>query len=331
MEPQSARRRPRKRALLIGINYTGQPAELSGCVNDVADVRAACAALRYDEVCVLCDGAWPGAFDAADARLGDTKPSRANMTAAFRWLVDGAGPGDRLYLHYSGHGGQLRALVPGSEADGLDETLVPVDYATAGMVRDDELRERLVVPLYGSGAALRATLDCCHSGTGMDLRHNLQAARGAAPGAPPGDPQSVVAQLTADAVRAELARWFGEAAVAKHLGGAGFVEWSGDGPPASEGRAVGAAPPDILVVSGCADSQTSADAWFGRRANGALTHCLLEALAPALARGAAGRSWPLARDLLRDLRRRLSAGGYDQVPQVSSEAPVGAATRFDLA
>lgn len=346
---QESKAPTKRRALLIGINYTGQSAELAGCVNDIVDMRAVCAALKYDEVGVLYDGHWAGVFNPADNRLGDTKPTRANMTAAFRWLVAGAAKGDRLYLHYSGHGGQLRALVPGTEADASDETLVPVDYDAAGMMRDDELRALLVEPLRGTGAVLRAALDCCHSGTGMDLKYNLSLTgapsvwNGTLRGGGSADQldslQSVVARLTADAVRLELSRWFGETAVAKHLGApaaAEFTEWTDDDTEialtaaAIEGRSIGAlvsTAPDILVVSGCADRQTSADASFDRRANGALTYYLLAVLRPAIANGA----WPPAINFLRDLRRRLRAGGYDQIPQVSSEAPVSMSTKFNLA
>jgi hypothetical protein len=369
--------RPRKKALLIGINYRGQAAELAGCVNDIADVRAVCATLKYDEVCVLYDGIWPGAFNMADNRLADIRPTRANITAAFRWLVAGAGRGDKLYLHYSGHGGQMPARVAGGESDGCDETLVPIDYETAGMMRDDEIRALLVEPLRGTGASLRGALDCCHSGTGMDLKYNLGLAEDLkynlgpakdvtggrrAAGEPAGEPawaaqtdiqtdvQTVVARLTANAVRAELIRWFGSEAVAGFLSETDpisvapisnslisdtmFVERVDDSLPTMftattiEARSTRAAgTPDVLIVSGCADSQTSADASFNHRANGALTYYILAIFRRAIASGA----WPLAANFLVDLRRRLRGGGYDQIPQISSESPVGKTTVFSMA
>jgi len=284
-------------------------------------------------------------------RLADekTKPTRANILAAFEWLVKGAGRGDRLLLHYSGHGGQLSAASDSAESDGLDETLVPVDYLTAGMIRDGELYDRLVKPLYETGAILRAVLDCCHSGTGMDLRYNLSVTRdisspetsiAAAPSSPL---RELVASLTADAVRAELTRWFGAEAVAARMSvptdaeqDSEFLEWTADGPLtyltrlAIEQRRVGAraatAAADVLVVSGCSDGQTSADAAFGSRPNGALTFCALALLRPAAASG----NWPTATVFLRDLRRRLHSEGYSQIPQLSSEVPVGGSVRFDL-
>ena len=37
------------------------------------------------------------------------------------------------YLSYIGHGGQVKDRT-GDEKDGMDETLVPVDYQTAGQI-----------------------------------------------------------------------------------------------------------------------------------------------------------------------------------------------------
>lgn len=44
----------------------------------------------------------------------------------------GAQPGDSLFFSFSGHGGQQRD-VDGDEVDGMDETILPVDYKTAGI------------------------------------------------------------------------------------------------------------------------------------------------------------------------------------------------------
>jgi len=72
-----------------------------------------------------------------------------------------------LFFHYSGHGSQQRDRT-GMEADGMDETILPVDYRKSGQITDDEIFMRLVKPL-PPGVRLTAVMDCCHSGTGMDL------------------------------------------------------------------------------------------------------------------------------------------------------------------
>eukprot|EP01065_Artemidia_motanka_P053279 TRINITY_DN9854_c0_g1_i2.p3 TRINITY_DN9854_c0_g1~~TRINITY_DN9854_c0_g1_i2.p3 ORF type:complete len:223 (+),score=55.51 TRINITY_DN9854_c0_g1_i2:690-1358(+) len=50
----------------------------------------------------------------------------------------------------------------------MNETLIPEDFQRAGMITDDEVFEIIVRPL-PDGARLTAVLDCCHSGTGLDL------------------------------------------------------------------------------------------------------------------------------------------------------------------
>ncbi|CAE7892569.1 MCA1, partial [Symbiodinium necroappetens] len=79
------------------------------------------------------------------------------------WLVAEAQPGDALLLHYSGHGGREPA-----EEGGYHETLVPLDFETAGMLRDTELFERLVKRL-PEGCRLTCILDSCHSAGALNL------------------------------------------------------------------------------------------------------------------------------------------------------------------
>ena len=52
--------------------------------------------------------------------------------------------------------------------DGYDETLVPLDYDTAGQIRDDDLFLTLVGKM-PKGVQLTSVMDCCHSGTVLDL------------------------------------------------------------------------------------------------------------------------------------------------------------------
>jgi len=94
-------------------------------------------------------------------------PSRANILMGLQWLVQGVQPGDCLFFHYSGHGAQQ--LDPSySEEDGYDETICPSDFQSAGMIVDDEIFD-IVVARLPPGAKLTAVMDCCHSGTGLDL------------------------------------------------------------------------------------------------------------------------------------------------------------------
>ena len=59
------------------------------------------------------------------------------------------------------------------EADGYDETLVPVDYDSAGLIRDDDIYATLVTAL-SQGVTLVSLMDCCHSGTVLDLPYQYR-------------------------------------------------------------------------------------------------------------------------------------------------------------
>ena len=60
------------------------------------------------------------------------------------------------------------------QEDGYDETLVPVDYASAGQIRDDDLFQALVGAM-PSGVVVTCVMDCCHSGTVLDLPYQFIA------------------------------------------------------------------------------------------------------------------------------------------------------------
>jgi len=150
----------RKKALLIGCNYPGTAAALDGCINDVYRMLKLLRT-RYDfssqDVRILTD----------DGQGPHGSPTRAAIVANMRWLVEGVQPGDVLFFHFSGHGAQQ--LDPTyAEEDGYDETILPTDFDHAGMIVDDEIFDTICAPL-PSGAKLTAVMDCCHSGTGMDV------------------------------------------------------------------------------------------------------------------------------------------------------------------
>ncbi|CUA75883.1 Metacaspase-1A [Rhizoctonia solani] len=107
------------------------------------------------------------------------QPTCANIKYQLGRLVAGAAPGDRFFLYYAGHGFQVNDI-NGDEADGLDEAIIPSDWATAynysdeGLIIDDYLKEACVNPL-PKGAHLTAVFDCCHAGTIMDLTYEHSA------------------------------------------------------------------------------------------------------------------------------------------------------------
>lgn len=118
-------------------------------------------ATRPGETMVLTD----------DARDQRAQPTRQNILVAMAWLVKDAQPGDALFFHFSGHGGQQEDPTC-SEEDCMDETICPVDFKSAGQITDNEIFDIMVKDL-PAGCRLTAVMDCCHSGTAMDLPFTL--------------------------------------------------------------------------------------------------------------------------------------------------------------
>ncbi|KAH9975247.1 peptidase C14, caspase domain-containing protein [Lactifluus volemus] len=146
----------RKKAVCIGINYTGQQSQLDGCVNDAKNMyRFLIDRLGFHvrDVLRLTD-------DAPDPR---NQPTKANILGAMQWLVRGARKHDSLFIHYSGHGAQVRDQ-DGDEVSGYDEVIFPVDYSGAGTIIDDvRLFSTYVRSVLSS--ILHSLAQSCHSGS----------------------------------------------------------------------------------------------------------------------------------------------------------------------
>ena len=90
---------PLQRAVLIGINYTGQGGQLTGCHNDVHNINkylTEVQGFRKENVTILMD----------DGR--HKPPTKAAIMNAFKRVVKESKDGDVVFCHYSGHGGRLR-------------------------------------------------------------------------------------------------------------------------------------------------------------------------------------------------------------------------------
>jgi len=145
-----------KRAVLIGINYVGQSKALTGSHNDVLNMK--------EYLIDVCQ------FNALNIHVlmddgTSTNPTRQNITSALSTLVQSSKAGDVSVIHYSGHGDQLPSQ---TNPDGYDDTICPVDFTTAGEIRDVELYDTVVTNI-AKGVYLSCLFDCCHSGSMLNL------------------------------------------------------------------------------------------------------------------------------------------------------------------
>lgn len=147
----------RRRGLLIGIRYWGSTDVLVGAYNDIDDMK---------NLLVENFGWTSGDFMVLKDDKTDpgTQPTRDIILREMRNLVRDARPGDQLFFHFAGHGGQVYDI-DGDEVDELDEVILTCD---GHRIVDDEMFNVLVFPL-PMGCRLTAVFDCCNSGTGLDL------------------------------------------------------------------------------------------------------------------------------------------------------------------
>jgi len=263
-----------KRAVLIGINrYQIPGADLRGCVNDVKNVGS---------VLTRFYGFPQGNITV----LTDYRATKKAMEAAIQRLIEKSRRGDVLLLHYSGHGSNV-ADDNGDEADHRDEILCPTNLDWRDPFRDDWLRTEF--DKLPAGVSLTVLMDCCHSGT------NTRALP--RPDAPRIErflpcPLDLMASESGRALR-------GEVRSSLRMGTRG------------RGKKRDVAHADIpeLLITGCRDTQTSADAYIGGSYNGALTYNLCAVLKEA--KGKITYS-----DLHERTLKKLRRGRFEQVPQL---------------
>jgi hypothetical protein len=144
-----------KKALLVGINYTGTQNELFGCINDVNSVKERINNEGFTTINTLTD-------------LTVKTPTRVNILNEFKKLLVTAESGDLLFFLYSGHGSNVLDK-NGDEKDGYDELLVSCDLQG---ITDDELK-LLILQYLKKDVTLFAMFDCCFSGTILDLKYQF--------------------------------------------------------------------------------------------------------------------------------------------------------------
>jgi len=272
-----------KRALLIGVNkYQMAGADLRGCVNDVKDLSAVLV-----EYC---------GFSKGDIKvLTDASASKKAIEGAIEALARESRKGDVAVLHYSGHGSNMPDDDKDEEPDGRDEILCPTDLDWNDPMRDDWLRQTL--DGLKSGVSFTAIMDCCHSGT------NTRAIL------PPDAPvKQRYLPSPWSLAEVESGRSLPKKVTSELRKSRRSARTLAD--------VVDADLPEMLIT-GCRDTQTSADAFINGRYNGALTFGLVKAI-----RAAKGKL--TYRELHGRASSELKTRKFDQVPQLE-----GRKARFD--
>jgi metacaspase-1 len=80
-----------------------------------------------------------------------------------------------LVFHFSGHGAQ-KPDPNGYEEDGMNECILPMDFNYTDVITDD-LMQSIMVRNLPECVKLTAVMDCCHSGTGLDLPYEWTPGR----------------------------------------------------------------------------------------------------------------------------------------------------------
>jgi len=298
----------KRRALFIGINYHGQRGELRGCINDVDNIKRFLQQnFRLDEIRVLTDdGKTPS-------------PTRANILAGFKWLRSGAKAGDSLILHYSGHGGSVKDT-DGDEEDGMDETLIPVDHQTAGIIVDDEVHDVLVRGL-PKGVRLTAIMDCCHSESMLDLPYTYNISGDLV--ITENERAKGFSKIVASSVKFALDGRKKDAMNSITEGMKLAMSSCGGGDSSARARAIQTRTTvaDVVQFSGCKDSQTSADAQIGGQATGAMSYALISSLK---------KNQNMTYTELLKTMRQILEGKYTQVPMMTAGRKLDLNSTFSL-
>jgi len=235
-----------KKALMIGINYTGTDSQLNGCINDIHNVSSLLTskyAFTPENITKITDET-------------TEKPTRDVILSSFETFLKSGNEGDLLFFSYSGHGSTTIDF-NNNEKTGNDEMIISSDLKG---ILDDELKS-LIQQHLKKNVTLFALFDCCFSGTVLDLKYQYLDSL----------------ENNTSTVNKNETDTFG----------------------------------NVIMISGCTDIQTSADAYLNKKYQGAMTWSFLSALSAS----SSSLTW---RDLLIKMRDELKTSEFEQLPQLSS-------------
>jgi pimeloyl-ACP methyl ester carboxylesterase len=300
-------RRPRRRALLVGINDYPEPENrLEGCVNDVFEMSAVLQDLKFDpeEIRVVLN----------------ERATTEGIQERLHWLLDGADDEAIRVFFYSGHGAQMPGYGERGEVDHVNECLVPYDFdwTPEHAILDDWFLDLYSQLPYRTNFV--GIFDCCHSG-GM-TRNGLPKARGLNP---PDDirhralrwngemwvPRELnLAKQKLLQSKADQPLYLGERGETKRLGRAVSL-WTEERSFQRAKKAYGHAGPYVpVLLQACREHELSYEYRHGVTAYGAFTYCLSSLFRSLKTTGKSVTFETLARQAAVRLKRL----GYPQTP-----------------
>ena len=151
-----------KLALIIGVNYQHDDSsgnDLNGCVNDTRRLKSYltnCCYFNEEDITVLCT---------------PDKTTKNSIQTQLRELVffSYKYPNTELWFSFSGHGS---GVYSDTEEDSQSEVIFPSDYRENGIIFDTWLKNHFVNRLHPT-TKLFILMDCCHSGTNVNLPYQL--------------------------------------------------------------------------------------------------------------------------------------------------------------
>ena len=267
------------RALLVGINkYPGAP--LNGCINDITDMAG-----FLTNKC---------GFAMNSVRmLADERATKSAIVERLNFLVSGATPGDRLLFHYSGHGAQMPTRNPAAEVDKLDEVICPVDFdwSDEHAIRDKEFHQ--IFSSVPEGVEFIWISDSCHSG---DLDRDFPLMK------PDHLHKTIIPPVDIN--------W--------RLQTAKKLQTIAPSSITTSTLATLSKELNLALISGCKSNETSADAFFNNRPNGALTYFLLKEL-----NSINGLKAPLS-SVAKKVAKDVATYNKSQHPQLEGSATIAA-------
>lgn len=266
-----------RKAFIVGIN-TYQDSPLNGCVNDGLLIYKVLSE-KYD-------------FNTKDIDIiTDREATKNNIIKGLKKLTTGLTKDDYIFFHYSGHGSQVvsKDWTKTDEADGRDEIICPVDMNWDDPLRDNDLNE------FFANISCKALviLDSCHSGTGLRSGCNWKSRF---------LPPPISNMLSNPMISLDDNLDFVYPIITKDVQTQkrGFLVDT-----AKQGN--------TILISGCRENQTSADAYFGNKYHGALTYTLVMNLRNA--------KYKISyNNLINNINRDLRKLGFQQEPQLEGKA-----------